>query len=267
MTNLEDRGILAADRSAVLRSEDIRLEPCPRRVRTVFNGKTVADSTRVLYLFERDHLPVYYFPAEDVDESLLEPSDRSSTCPRKGHASYWSIRVGDRVSKDAVWGYPEPFDGAPDLSAYRAFYWKGVDHWYEEDEEVFVHPRDPYNRVDALRSSRHVRIEIDGVTVAESTRPVLLFETGLPTRHYLPRSDVRLDLLRPTDTETACPYKGRASYFTAEIDGTQHQDIAWSYVFPIPEIPKIEQLIAFYDEKVDVFVDGVRQERPQSAWS
>lgn len=266
-TNLEDKILHGADRSSAFTTEPVRLLPCPRRIRAVFAGRTIADSTNVLYVFETGHLPVYYFPLADVDESVLEQTEKSSHCPRKGDASYWSVRVGDRVAEDAVWGYEAPFAQVSDLEGHVALYWNAMDHWYEEDEEVFVHPRDPYNRVDVLRGSRHVRVEIDGVTIAETTRPSLVFETGLPTRFYIPRGDVRLDLLEPTETTTACPYKGEASYYSARVGDHVTDDVAWTYVRPIPEAPKLEQLIAFFDEKVDTWVDGVHQERPVSAWS
>jgi len=267
MTQLENLRLSAADRSAVWRRADVGVLPCPRRIRAVVEGETVVDSTRALYMFERDHLPVYYFPVDDVRTELFEPSDRHTTCPRKGEAAYWTMRVGERVVEDVMWGYDEPLDSIPEIAGHRAFYWGRMDHWYEEDDEVYVHPRDPFNSVDVLSSSRHVRIEVEGTTVAESTRPWLLFETGLPTRYYLPKADVHLELLRPSDKLTACPYKGRASYYSVVLGDRVVPDLAWTYTFPIPEQPKIAGLIAFFDERVDVWVDGVHQERPVSAWS
>jgi uncharacterized protein (DUF427 family) len=245
----------------------VRVEPTPKRVRAMLGGETVVDSRRALILFEQGHLPVYYFPLEDVRADLLEPSGKHTTCPRKGDASYWSVRARDRVAQDAVWRYPEPIEGCPDISGHVAFYWHAMDSWWEEDDEVFKHPRDPYHRVDVLRSSRHVRVELDGVVVAETERPLLLLETSLPPRWYIPRADVRFDLLRPTDTTTTCPYKGNASYFTAVVGDSEHDDIAWSYVTPIPECPKIEQAICFFNERVDLTVDGELQERPETPWS
>jgi uncharacterized protein (DUF427 family) len=245
----------------------VRVEPTPKRVRAMFGDETVVDSRRALILFEQGHLPVYYFPLEDVRADLLEPSDKHTTCPRKGEASYWSVRAGDRVAQNAVWRYPEPIDGCPDISGHVAFYWDKMDSWWEEDDQVFKHARDPYHRVDVLRSSRHVRVELDGEVVADTHRPLLLLETSLPPRWYIPRADVRFDLLRPTDTTTTCPYKGNASYFTAVIGDTEHDDIAWSYVTPIPECPKIEQAVCFFNERVDLTVDGERQERPETPWS
>ena len=181
----------------------VRLERNHRRLRVFVDGVVIADTIRSLYLFEIDHLPVYYFPKEDVHFDLLEHTDHTSHCPRKGDAEYWSIVVGDRRIDNAVWSYPVPLDGTPDLSGYVAFYWDKVDNWFEEDEEVYVHARDPYKRIDALRSSRHVEIRLNGETIADTTNPILLFETGLPTRYYIPKLDVRLDLLRPSARDAA----------------------------------------------------------------
>jgi uncharacterized protein (DUF427 family) len=268
-TSLENRRIPSGDPAGrAWREAPVAVLPTRRRLRGVFAGRTLFDTTDALVLFEHDHLPVYYVPAADVDATALVASDTSTHCPRKGDASYWSIAVGDRTAPDAVWGYEtNPVDGAPDLSGYRAFYWNALDHWYEEDEEVFVHARDPFKRIDALRSSRHVRIEIDGVVLAETTRPTLLFETGIDTRYYIPREDLKRELLEHSQTQTACPYKGQASYYSARVGDRVVPDIAWTYTHPIAEIPKIEQLVAFYDEHVDTFVDGVLQPRPVSAWS
>jgi uncharacterized protein (DUF427 family) len=245
----------------------VRVEPTPKRVRGMLGGETVVDSRRTLILFEDGHLPVYYFPLADVREDLLEPSARHTTCPRKGEASYSSIRVGERVAENAVWRYPDPIEACPDISGHVAFYWDALDSWWEEDDEVFRHARDPYHRVDVLRSSRHVRVALDGETVADTRRPLLLVETGLPPRWYIPRADVRWDLLRPTDTTSACPYKGRASYFSAQIGDAEHRNIAWSYETPIPECPRIKQAICFFNERVDLTVDGEAQERPETHWS
>jgi uncharacterized protein (DUF427 family) len=147
------------------------------------------------------------------------------------------------------------------------FDFAAMDSWFEEDEEIYTHPRDPYTRVDILASSRHVRVEIDGVTVAETNNARLLFETGLPTRYYVPKTAVRQDLLAPSATRSHCPYKGTASYYSATIDGVTHDDIAWYYDTPLPESQKVAGLVAFYDEKVDTFVDGVRQPRPKTKFA
>jgi uncharacterized protein (DUF427 family) len=248
-------------------SQQIRVEQWPRRVRAVIDDVAMADSTRVLLLLEKGHLPVYYFPAEDVRTDLMEPTNKHTRCPYKGEASYWTVKAGGQEVANALWSYLDPLPERTDIKGYMAFYWDRVDSWWEEDDEVFVHPRDPYHRVDVLNSSRHVRVEIDGQTVAETRRPRLLFETNLPTRYYIPKLDVRLDLLQPTDTVTACPYKGTARYWKPRSAGENARDVAWSYPAPIPECPKIENLVAFFNERTDIYVDGELQPRPKTAWS
>jgi uncharacterized protein (DUF427 family) len=141
------------------------------------------------------------------------------------------------------------------------FDWWGELDWFEEEERVFAHARDPFKRVDVLPSSRHVQVSVDGTEIADSSRPTLLFETYLPTRYYLPRSDVRMEHLDESTTVTMCPYKGTARHWS--IGGT---DIAWSYEDPVPENPRIADLVCFYNERVDLVVDGVPQERPRSPW-
>ncbi|MEP7202813.1 MAG: DUF427 domain-containing protein [Ilumatobacteraceae bacterium] len=249
-------------------SHPIRIEPNHRRLRVFVDGTVVADTTKAIYLFEQGHLPVYYFPIADVRFDLLRPTDHTTHCPRKGDASYWSIVVGNRTIENAIWGYPNPIDECPDISGYVAFYWNRVDNWFEEDDEVFVHPRDPYKRIDVLQSSRHVEIKIGGVTIAETHRPRLLFETGLPTRYYIPKIDVRSDLLQPSATTTACPYKGVAQYFNVTLPDGIVNDVVWVYPTPIPEIPKIENHLSFFNERVDIVVDGELQDRPgNTPWS
>ncbi|MDQ3913608.1 MAG: DUF427 domain-containing protein [Actinomycetota bacterium] len=243
------------------------LEDSPRRVRVKFDGETVADSRRVKLMHEAGLLPVYYFPEEDVRMDLLEESDHTTNCPFKGDASYWSVRVGDKVAENAAWSYPEPIDSCPPIAGYLAFYWRKMDHWYEEDEEVFVHPRDPYHRVDILDSSRHVKVTVNGEVVAKTERPKVLFETGLPPRYYFPPEDVREDVLVESEKSTRCPYKGIASYWSVEAGGELIEDLIWYYPEPIPEAGKIKGRLAFFNEKVDLEVDGEEQERPQTQWS
>src|SRR5919202_165069 len=170
--------------TGVLQPHTLYFKDSPRRVRVMFNGETIADSKRVKLLHETGHLPVYYFPKEDVRMDLLEESDHTTHCPFKGDASYWSVKVGDRVAENAVWGYPEPLEDAPPISGYVAFYHGAMDKWLEEDEEIIGHPRDPYHRVDVLNSSRHVRAIVNGEVVAETYQPKILFETSLPPAYY-----------------------------------------------------------------------------------
>jgi len=154
------------------------------------------------------------------------------------------------------------------LAGTVRFDWEALDAWYEEDEQVFVHPRNPYVRVDALRSTRTVRVELDGVVLAESSSPVMVFETGLPTRYYVNRTEADFTHLVPSDTVTACPYKGTTSaYWSVRIGGAKHADLAWSYDFPTRQLLPITGLIAFYNEKVDTFLDGQLPDRPKTHFS
>jgi uncharacterized protein (DUF427 family) len=246
----------------------VRIEASPRWVRAFLDGKPIADSKRARLVFEPRRLPVYYFPAEDVCMHLLRPSDRAASGSEPGSPRQrWTFESGGRVVDDVGWSHVEPDATRSALTNHIAFYWAKVDAWFEEDEQVFVHARDPHKRVDVMPSSRDVKVIVDGETVAETTRPYLLFETGLPTRYYIPRTDVRFDLLEPSQTTTQCPYKGRAEYWSVRIGGTRYPDLVWSYAFPIPECPKIAQLMAFFNEKVDIVVDGELQQRPVSPWS
>jgi uncharacterized protein (DUF427 family) len=243
----------------------IYVEPSPKRVRVVVADEVVADSRRTMLLHESGSQPVYYFPPEDVRQDLLEPSDTVTYCPKKGDAAYRSVRVGERFVKDAAWLYPEPIAGAPPIAGLMAFYWNRADRWLEEEEEVFFHPRDPYHRIDILRSSRQVRVLRKGELLAESDRAMVLFETGLPPRYYLPRDDVRAEL-QPSDHVTGCPYKGIASYFSVVVDSRVTPDIVWTYTDPLPDATRIAGLLAFYGERVDLELDGIPQERPESPW-
>jgi len=239
----------------------VRVEASAKRVRAYLAGMVVADTRQPCLVWENPHYPAYYLPRADVRTELLVPSARTAHSPSRGDAHYFDVQVGDRRVVDAAWWYPEsPLEALRDLLRFE---WGAMDAWFEEDEEVFVHPRDPYTRVDILPSSRHVQVEVDGVTLAETRRPTLLFETGLPVRYYLPKVDVRLDLLDPGDTTSACPYKGLARYWSAP--GVP--DVAWSYPTPLPESQKIAGLVCFYNERVDLVVDGERQARPHTPFS
>ena len=236
------------------------IEDGQKRIRVYLGGEAVADSTRVKLVWEKPYYPVYYFPADDVRGDLLAPSGDTARSPGRGIAELLDVKTGDRVATDAAYRYPEPeIEGLEDLVAFR---WDAVDAWFEEDEQVYVHARDPYTRIDILSSSRHVEVMIDGVTVAESHKPTILFETGLVPRFYLPQVHVRLDLLTPTDSVTHCPYKGDATYWSIRAGDETHEDIAWSYRTPHPESARIAGLISFYNERVDLRIDGELQERP-----
>lgn len=244
------------------------VEDSPRRVRVIFNGETIADSSRMKLVHETGHMPVYYFPFDDVRKDLIERTDHSAHSPIMGIASHWNVKVGDRVAENALWSYESSVDSVPELEGLAAFKWRAMDHWYEEDEEVFVHARDPYKRIDTVPSSRHVQVWLGGEIVADTTRGHFLFETGLPTRYYIPREDVRAEILGPSTLETACPYKGTAGYFSATVSGRFFKNIIWTYPDPIPECPKIKNLLCFFNEKVDtITVDGLEIPKQKTPWS
>ena len=216
------------------------VEPVPRRVRAVLAGSVVLDTTRALYVWEWPYYPQYYIPITDVNADVLAAEKHTQRLHR----------------------------GTDGLGGTVRFDWDALDAWFEEDEEVFVHPRNPYTRVDALRSTRTVRMELNGLVLAESSSPVMVFETGLPTRYYLDRTAVSFEHLQRTETVTACPYKGRTSgYWSVRVGDEIHPDLAWTYDFPARQLLPIAGLIAFYDEKVDVIVDGEQLERPTTHFS
>ena len=245
--------------------DGVRIEDGPKRVRTYLGGELVADTTRPKLVWEVPYYPAYYFPREDVRTELLTPNGQTRHSTSRGEAQNFTVKGGHREAEDAAWVYPD--SPVEELRGLIRFDWDSMDGWFEEDEEVFVHPHDPYSRIDILHSSRHVEIEVNGVTVADTHQPTLLFETGLPTRYYVPKPDVRLDLLTPTDTTSGCAYKGFARYWTVEAGGETFEDLAWSYPTPLPENVKIAGLVAFFNEKVDIIVDGERRERPKTHFS
>ncbi len=264
---IEDR-VIRRDPSLQPTAYKLQLEPSGRRVRAVLGGVAVADSRRVKLLLESKHMPVYYFPVEDVRMDLLELTDRRRPDEHKGEARFFTLRVGGAEIANAAWAHEDVPDGGPALAGHVAFYWNRMDAWYEEDDQVHAHPRDPYHRVDVLHSSRHVVVTMLGEVVAETRRPRMLFETNLPTRYYIPKADVRMDLLRPSDTTSRCPYKGLASYWSVRVGNQLAHDIAWTYAAPVPECPKIEDLVCFFDERVEsVVVDGEELPKLKTAWS
>jgi uncharacterized protein (DUF427 family) len=241
---------------------DLRYLESGRRVRARFGGVDVADSQRALMVWEPGRpVPLYAFPLEDVRTELLRPSERAA---ERAHpvAATWTVAAAGRAAEAAAWTYDDP-----DLADHLALDLSAMDAWFEEDDEVFIHPRDPFHRVEVRASSRRVVVSVAGTVLAETGRPLLLFETGLPSRFYLAAADVRWDLLEPSAKRTGCPYKGEAVYWSARIGGRIRDDLAWSYLDPLPDVARIRGRIAFFNERVDLFVDGERQQRPRTPWS
>src|SRR5262245_10900011 len=244
----------------------VYIEPFPRRVRGLLEGEVVVDSVRVTLLHEHARLPRYCFPRDDVLPGLLVPSGRRANSPATGAMDLLDLRLGERVVADGALAYAAPPPGAQGLDGLIAFYWAALDGWLEEDEPVIGHPRDPYHRVDALASSRSVRISLDGELIAESARPTIVFETGIMPRWYLAREDVRAEL-EPGTARTGCAYKGHPVYLSARTPSGLHENVAWSYPEPLPGAAAITGRVAFFDEHVDVEIDGEPRERPRSPWS
>ncbi len=238
--------------SSVAKSPDsiLKIGPSHRWVRAKLGEAIVVDCKRPLLVWEHKYYPTYFFPREHVRMDLLE--ETGATAER----CEWNLTVNQQRVDDAAYHYPN----YPALDGYIALRWDKLERWFEEDEEVFVHARDPYKRVDVMPSSRHVRLVMDGFTVAESRRPLLVFETSIETRYYIPAADVNAACLRPSNSQTRCPYKGVASYWHVAIDEKVYTDQVWSYSNPIPECPKVKGLYCFYRENVDMFVDSELQE-------
>jgi uncharacterized protein (DUF427 family) len=236
---------------------DLRVETSAKRVRAYFGGELVADATSPRLVWEVPYYPAYYLPLSSV-RIELKPTGET-----KGDGVVHDVVTPGGTAEGAALTYPD----SAALRDLVRFEFAAMDEWLEEDEPIYVHPRDPYKRVDVLSSSRHVRVALDGVTLAASSQPRILFETSLPPRYYLPLSDVRFDLLRPSDTRTQCPYKGTAAYWSVEVNGATHEDLVWIYREPLPESQKVAGMACFFSEKVDLFVDGELQEKPKTPWS
>lgn len=233
----------------------------PKWVRVLAGGEILADSRRTILLREPNQPPTYYFPQADIHMSRLTPSEHQTYTPHRGRAVFWHVETRDGLLENAAWSYAGTHEEAPDIEGYIAFDWSSMDAWFEEDEQVYAHPRDPYHRVDALRSSRHVKVAVDGEIVAESRRPVMVFETGLPVRYYLPLLDVRTDLLWPSERTTHCPYKGEATYHDLKLGGQRHAALFWTYRFPLQSVAPIAGHVSFYQERVEaLWVDGEEQD-------
>ena len=238
----------------------LQIEESPKRVRAALGGRMVVDSSDVLLVWEHPYYPHYDFPRGDVT-ARLEAAVTFDPGHGLGDADRFDVvSPSGQRAEGAAWSYT----GIDELRDHVRFEWSALDTWFEEDEVVIVHPRSPYVRIDTLGSSREVRVDLRGTTIAHSRRAVFLFETGLPTRYYLPQTDVRLDVIRPSDTRTSCPYKGHAEYVSVELDGRTHADVGWTYPTPLREAMPIAGMIAFDHDACAVSVDGVRVEGRRS---
>lgn len=238
-----------------------RVEPAPRRVRGFCGDELVFDTTAARYVWEVPYYPQYYIPRSDIRPGVLIDENHPQTV-QFGASRLYTLSAGGLTYPSAARVFDEG-----DVAALVRFEWNPLT-WFEEDEPIYGHPRNPYARVDALRSHRRVRVELDGVLLADTSSAVMVFETGLPTRFYIDKTDVTFANLEPSDTQTLCPYKGVTSqYWSVRTSSGLHADLAWSYHYPLPAVAPIAGLVAFYNEKVDIVVDGEPLARPHTHFS
>jgi uncharacterized protein (DUF427 family) len=240
------------------------IEGVPPRIRGLASGETVVDSDHAMLLHETGRLPVYHFPPAEVRIDLLaETGEREPSA--RGELAWQSLTIGDRVVPRAAGTYPSP--AADFLEGLIAFRWEALDEWFAEAEQLFGHPKDPYSRIDVCRTTRHVRVLLDGEVLADSRRARVLYEAALPPRWYLPAADVDLDRLVPSGHMTRCAYKGAASYWHVRVGGELVEDLVWSYADPEHDAELVRDMYCFFSEKVDIELDGVVSERPATQWS
>ncbi|KAJ7761924.1 hypothetical protein DFH07DRAFT_814558 [Mycena maculata] len=239
---------------------DAHIEDSPKRIRVLFGGVLIVDTTKAKLVWESRYYPTYFFPQSELAQEYIQLASEHPD------GDMYDLAAGSKKAEAAVTVYSSA--SHQHLNGLLKINFSQADAWFEEAEQIFVHPKDPYKRVDVLNSSRHIRVEVDGVEVANTRAPKLLYETGLPVRSYIAKTDCRLDLLVPSELVTACPYKGEAHYYHVQVSPEKRVDnVVWWYRNPNLECAGINGLVAFYDEKVDVFVDGVKQTRPKSLLS
>lgn len=239
------------------------VESNARRIRAVRGDHTLVDTTASRYVWEHRYWPSWFLPVDELHAELKPSAHPERRRGERRGVVHHDLIVGDEVLEGAARAYPD--EAA--LADLVAIDWDVADHWYEEDVEAHVHPRSPYVRVDTLPSSRHVVIRVDGEVLADTTRATILFETGLPPRYYVPADDVRMEQLTPTDSRTGCPYKGFARYWDVTTAAGAHADLAWAYDEPLQESSGVEGLVCFYNERVDIEVDGVPLASPRTKFA
>ena len=243
---------------------EIRVEQSQKWLRGYVGGRLVFDTKRPLMVWEKPYYPTYYVPESDVVAGFVANGE-TKEMRGLGEGESLDLKTNGVNRERAALRFPS--SNIERLREFVRFRWDALDEWLEEDEPVYTHPRDPYTRIDILNSSRHIEIVVDGVKVAETHKPTILYETGLPPRFYMPLTDVDTELLTPTDAHTYCPYKGTAGYFSLTIGDNVHKDFVWIYRTPLPECQKIAGLVCFYNEKVDLYLDGELQVRPRTKFS
>jgi uncharacterized protein (DUF427 family) len=229
-------------------------EPLRRRMRVKFGGVWIADSEDVVLLHEPGRYPVAYFPLGDVADGALEPGEHATRHSDLGATSWYTVRAGGQSKQRAAWQHTELPDYASELKGRVAFAWRAMDAFYEEDERIAGHAADPYHRIDIRQASRHLIVRHGDRVIADTTRPLALYESGFAPRWYVPRADVDQAALTAAEGQTFCPYKGVCSYY--DIAGARRA--AWSYPDAWPEVRRVSGLISFEPDKVEVYLDGTR---------
>lgn len=245
------------------------IEATAKWIRAGFGGETIVDTSAALILRRENRLPVYCFPKKDVRLDLMTKTRKTATFAPQGTATYWDINVSEKHAKNVAWTFDNPAAGQQDLTDYIVLEWGKMDAWFEEDDEVFVHLKDPYHRIDVLKSSRRVSVVVGGQTVADTQNAVFLFETGFPTRYYIPKDGVAMEFLEPSDLQTRCPYKGIASsYWSVKVGDTYLKNSVWCYSDPLPEAYKVKDCLCFFGEKVEaIYLNEVLVPKPVTPWS
>jgi uncharacterized protein (DUF427 family) len=237
------------------------------RIRAYLGDTLVADSRNVL-LFRQSPMKIYYcFPEGDIAEGVVEYDSAKSMSSKHGTRTNYSVTVGERRVENAAFAMTEPVEEIEALRGYVALQFSKMDRWFEEEEELIGHPRDPYTRIDVRRSARHVHVELAGHPIIDTHRPFLLLETGLQVRYYIPVDDVDWSYCRQTDTETVCPYKGRARYWSVSAGDTEQTDVLWAYPEPLQDSRPVKDAVGLHHEKLDVWVDGEKLEKEQTYFS
>ena len=244
------------DFARVLPDHVLYLDRIPKRVRGILNGKTIVDTMRAKMVFETGEFIQWYFPIDDVAADALERSSTRRSDEFKGEAAFYNVRAGETIKKDAAWDHPAPPHEASFMNGLIAFDFDAIDAWFEEDDQVFGHPRDPYHRFDVRHTSEHVRVEVAGIVVAETRRAIKLFETSLITRYYVPPEDVSRGALIGSVTRTYCPYKGEATYFHVKVGDELIEDAAWTLRQPMGEADVIRDYLSFWKERTKIYADG-----------
>ncbi len=227
-------------------------EPLRRRMRIRLAGEWIADSEDVVLLHEPGRYPVAYFPMKDIRPDVLVDDTRKTKHHDLGDTAWFEVHVGDRIAKRAAWRHEALPAFANVLQDRVAFAWTAMDAFYEEDERIVGHAADAYHRIDIRQSSRQLVAQIEGRVIADTRRPLVLFESGFAPRWYVPREDVDTAALSPSPLQTFCPYKGLASYYNVG----DRRNIAWSYTKAWPEVARISNLLSFEQDLIDVFLDG-----------